>query len=340
MLTDAVNTWLKQILKQPNLQFRQLSGGANNLGIQVSAGQSSWFLKCFELSQAIAQKKQQNEFLFSQALSEAGIFTIPKPIAINTSLGVSLFEYIDGEKVTNANSEAVLKAALFIQEINACQLATPLTVASESPNSLDGFCDIVSERLTRFEAVQPDNESIAEQFSAMLKKIAQRHNKIRSSLPAHWHKTIERNIVSPSDFGFHNVLKQNKALYFIDFEYAGLDTPWKLFADFFSQPAVPVDIKHASQFLSIKLFKDLKDNPCDTLKVYELTLLKWCLIMLNEFLPEVQKRRLFSWNISCIEEQKEKLKQVQFAQLHKCDAYFDKISIKVIGLNKVLRETA
>ena len=46
--------------------------------------------------------------------------------------------------------------------------------------------------------------------------------------------------VSPSDFGFHNALREPSGrLRFIDFEYAGWDDPAKLVCDFFCQPAVP-----------------------------------------------------------------------------------------------------
>ena len=42
--------------------------------------------------------------------------------------------------------------------------------------------------------------------------------------------------MSPSDFGFHNVIKKKKKLFFFDFEYAGMDDPVKLISDFICQP--------------------------------------------------------------------------------------------------------
>ena len=35
-------------------------------------------------------------------------------------------------------------------------------------------------------------------------------------------------ILSPSDFGFHNIIIKDKKCYFIDFEYSGFDDPHKL----------------------------------------------------------------------------------------------------------------
>ena len=47
--------------------------------------------------------------------------------------------------------------------------------------------------------------------------------------------------LSPSDFGFHNALREPSGrLRFIDFEYAGWDDPAKLVGDFFNQVQAPV----------------------------------------------------------------------------------------------------
>ena len=43
-------------------------------------------------------------------------------------------------------------------------------------------------------------------------------------------------MIISSDFGFHNVINKNNKLFFIDFEYAGLDDPIKLICDFYCQP--------------------------------------------------------------------------------------------------------
>ena len=49
--------------------------------------------------------------------------------------------------------------------------------------------------------------------------------------------------LSPSDFGFHNALVDERAgLTFLDFEYAGRDDPAKLVSDFFCQPEIPVPL--------------------------------------------------------------------------------------------------
>jgi hypothetical protein len=46
--------------------------------------------------------------------------------------------------------------------------------------------------------------------------------------------------VSPSDFGFHNVIISRRTNYFIDFEFSGWDDPAKLYCDFILQPKIPI----------------------------------------------------------------------------------------------------
>jgi len=338
MLNDSVIAWLKIILGVNSIEFTPINGGANNLGIRVTSGKHSWFLKSFNTQSPNVKYKQQNEFLFSQEVYRNSLTATAKPIAINLEENVSLFAYIEGKKVEKACKNAVLQAILFFQNINHQAPPPQLNIASESPSTLAEFSSIVSNRLKKLETVAIESEQLSADYHKALTLIRQRQDKLTCNLAQHWQQEQQRSVLSPSDFGFHNAIKATSGYYFIDFEYAGLDTPWKVFADFFSQPAVPVDLTFALEFLKLEQFRPLKENPGDTIKVFELTQLKWCLIMLNEFTPEVQARRIHSWNISCFDEQQKKLHAAQLTQLKKCYNYFESIPNKVIELGKLLRD--
>ena len=102
--------------------------------------------------------------------------------------------------------------------------------------------------------------------------------------------------VSPSDFGFHNTLVKNGQLFFVDFEYAGRDDPAKFIADFFIQPEIKVDVGYMQLFADKAL--DFFDNKeiiiSRAVKLFPMFQVKWCCIMMNEFLPETAERRMFS----------------------------------------------
>ena len=120
--------------------------------------------------------------------------------------------------------------------------------------------------------------------------------------------------ISPSDFGFHNALENNnKEIYFFDFEYAGWDDPVKLIGDFFCQPQVPVPLKYFQEFSNTVLdYSKNKEYLIARAKAsFPLFQIKWCCILLNEFLPKHLGRRAFAGNVNNIEEKK-------LVQLQKC----------------------
>ena len=104
-------------------------------------------------------------------------------------------------------------------------------------------------------------------------------------------------ILSPSDFGFHNALLDREGnVRFFDFEYAGWDDPAKLVCDFFCQVELPVPRRLYSSFCeSIASRLPEPERVRQRIDVlFPVYQLKWCCIVLNEFLPVGQARRQFS----------------------------------------------
>ena len=104
---------------------------------------------------------------------------------------------------------------------------------------------------------------------------------------------LEKLTLSPSDFGFHNIIKKdNKYLCFIDFEYFGYDDPVKLISDFYYHPGMNLNSIQKKHWLkqTFEIFDEevfLRANLCKPL--YGLI---WCLIILNDFRPEILERRM------------------------------------------------
>ena len=109
--------------------------------------------------------------------------------------------------------------------------------------------------------------------------------------------TQERRTLSPSDFGFHNALKQpDNRIIFLDFEYFGWDDPAKMISDFLLHPAMSLGPEANRKFASAILgrFTDWPGLSARVESVYPLFGLKWCMIFLNEFLPDSLRRRQFA----------------------------------------------
>jgi hypothetical protein len=111
--------------------------------------------------------------------------------------------------------------------------------------------------------------------------------------------------LSPSDFGFHNALLTADGLKFFDFEYAGWDDPAKLCCDFFCQPQLPVALTHWELFVNgLAVALGAKDLPARARLLVPAYQIKWCCIMLNEFLRGEQSRREFALGGGAAEERK------------------------------------
>lgn len=342
----AETAWLRQVL-QRDFAVTPLQGGANNQGFCVSTDTQRFFLKRFADSDSAKQKLEQEQ-RFATVLYQHGIRHIPQPLAQHSALRLSLFSFIEGTPVRQLQAWHLAAALDFVRQINQPnlrrQLQSPkpaLTLAAESPATLADFCHIVERRLQRLSAVVGQASDCCQPaLQQLLTDIGKQLTALSQDLPASWQWPLDRSYLSPSDFGFHNAIEREHSLYFIDFEYAGCDSLWKLFSDFFAQPAVPVPLHYAAEFLRQPLFDELAQQPATLLQIYQLTQLKWSLLMLNEFLPEVMARRLHSLlnKLDQTEPATEFILSQQQAQLAKSQRYFQQIAERTHQLKQGLAE--
>ncbi len=128
--------------------------------------------------------------------------------------------------------------------------------------------------------------------------------------------------LSPSDFSFHNALRRaDGGLAFLDFEYFGWDDPVKLVSDFLWHPAMTLSAAQASRFArgAHELFAAQDATYGSRLRAYfPLFGLKWCTIMLNEFVADDWNRRQFAG-------QQRKRERVKAEQLHKSRALCEEV---------------
>ena len=114
------------------------------------------------------------------------------------------------------------------------------------------------------------------------------HTKLTVNLPSHIrHWDSMRCFLSPSDFGFHNILHSEGGLNFLDFEYAGRDDLAKLLSDFRLCPEIKVKKKYTEIFCK-NIIDDLELDKGFEKRLEILTNLgrvKWLCIVLNVFLP-------------------------------------------------------
>jgi hypothetical protein len=303
-------------LPSTNFQLTPITGGGNNRGFRVttSAG-DSYFLKWYFRHPDDPRDRLGTEFAFTQFCRRHGVDEVPQPYGRDEAAGLALYEFVEGRRLTAAEiDEAAVDAATkFFARVNEFRDradAGKLPIASEACFSVQEHLDRIGARVERLvaavDAPTADGtaadpafqefvrEKLVVGWEAIRRFVENYHDvnhlPIAEPLPA-----AERRL-SPSDFGFQNVLKApDGQLRFLDFEYAGWDDPAKTVCDFFCQVQVPVPPRFFERFCraigghGATAYKFV-ERCRRLLPAYRI---KWCCIVLNVFLAEGSARRAF-----------------------------------------------
>jgi hypothetical protein len=304
-------------------QATRVLGGANNRVFKIESAGENYLLKSYFQSAPGARDRLASDYGFCRFAWEAGVRALPQPIAADERARVAIYEFVEGRRLGagEVGQQAVDAAIQFIVELNRLrdrEDARQLPPAAEACFSISEHLDRVDERVNRLltiDETQPLGERAAGfARSELLPKwrgILHEVGAAAADLPAEASLPLPLAIrcLSPSDFGFHNaLLQENGQFRFFDFEYAGWDDPAKLICDFFCQPEVPVPIEFLGRFgdLALQEFPSREGIVTRAHLLLPVYRIKWCCIMLNEFLAVENKRRRFADPASSDYERKER----------------------------------
>ena len=307
----------------------RLAGGKNNRVFQLKSKDCSYCLKYYFRHESDLRDRLKTEYSFISFLWNSGITTVPKPIILDEFYGLGLYEFIEGGKLCSdeIKEDHIKQAIQFYLVLNEKKNnpgANQLPIASEACFSIFDHINCVEGRIKRLKKIEVMDE-LSEAARGFIKnRLIEAWVKIKKktfiqgeNLSLNLEQPISKKerCLSPSDFGFHNAILEKKGqLRFIDFEYAGWDDPAKMICDFFCQQEVPVDPK----FFSLIEAEVIKHSPNPDILQKKIRLLfpvykiKWCCIMLNDFLAVGNERRSFALHTKNDERKKEQLKRVEF----------------------------
>lgn len=284
----------------------RLPGGGNNRVYRVETAAGPVLLKEYFRHAADPRDRLGAEQAFLHFAWAHGVRAIPQPLACDRGAGIGIYEFLTGRKLAPGEVTAahVDEAAAFFAAVNRHRhgpATAALPVASEACFSLAEHLACVDRRMARLATIKPESDLHRRAAALVAERLVPAWQRVRASvaaggLPLDTPLAAADRVISPSDFGFHNCIATDSGLKFIDFEYAGWDDPAKTVCDFFCQPAVPVPREYFERFLEAAAdgSRDpaaLRERVSLLLPVYEL---KWCCIMLNEFLPADDRRRVFA----------------------------------------------
>lgn len=315
----VANTSIEKLLSSignlEEFKLFEIKGGLNNRSYRVETQNKNYFLKEYFQDDKDPRNRLVGEFEFCRFSQSHGIGEIAKPFASDSDAGIALYEFIEGVncRKDDISLSRVLEAAKFFKRLNkhkSSKEAVLLSEASEACFTPKAHSESVRRRIEKLAQIPGNGKVTTEAKSfvqeTLLPSFESIEGEVVSALTPESGNEQEKRCLSPSDFGFHNMLiDQKESLRFIDFEYAGWDSPAKMVCDFFCQPRLPVSIEWLESFIQESIEEEKHDLIHKQVKtLYPLYRLKWCCIIMNEFLPEGGRRRSFSTNLSVQENQK------------------------------------
>lgn len=285
-----------------------LGGGRNSQVFRVDMADGRILaLKAYFRQTGDPRDRLGTEFGALTFLWDHGVRCVPQPLTFDAEAGLGLYEFIEGLQQnvpSDADMDASWRFLVSLRALSSEPSAQALPVASEAHFSLQDVAEHIEARLSRLTCVSPDladrsglasflNDDLIPAWRGLLGDCQQGCR--RSGVAFEAALPQAQRTLSPSDFGFHNALRRQEGMVFLDFEYFGWDDPAKMLADFLLHPGMDLPLAQRQRFATGLLdHLELKHLAHRTRLCFPLFGIKWCLILLNEFLKGPLDRRTFA----------------------------------------------
>ncbi len=284
--------------------------GGNSRVFRVGCADGSEFAAKFYFRRADSGRSRLDaEFNALSFMWRHGIRCIPRPFAANSEFDFALYEFVAGRPIDSAyvaaaDIDQLVEFAAALKNLNSLPASRALPAAADACLGIDEIFRQIETRLQRLDGQHGDAPAdralarfLADEFVPAFRRAGQRMKSESGGNASGQVLAAADQTLSPSDFGFHNALRRDAGpITFLDFEYFGRDDPAKMIADFLLHPAQALNDGAKRHFVQriLQIFRDDRGLLARLEYLYPLVGMKWCMIMLNEFVPGELARREFA----------------------------------------------
>ena len=291
------------------MKIEIIESGRNNLVSKIYYKKKMYVYKKYLKSggNGIKYSRYDSETSFINLLRKKRIKNLPTIVATSAKTQANVFSYINGKKINKITEKDILQCINFIKKINQDILKKNyinFKKATEACISIDDHIQTAQKRILMLLKFQKNFGIYKKAKFFVNNTLKTKLDEIKVRIYESFSKNeIEKKlnkkdlILSPSDFGFHNVIKKKKRLFFFDFEYAGMDDPAKLISDFICQPDHKLSKKQRYFFYNniLKIFPQSDEIEKRFRAVFYIHRIKWCCVILSEILnKDYFERRKFA----------------------------------------------
>ena len=282
------------------MKIEIIPSGRNNLVSKIYYKKKLYVHKKYlkNKNNGIKYSRYKSETSFINLLRKNKIKNLPLILATDSRKQENVFSYIKGKKINKITENDIMQCINFIKKINQRILKKKyinFKNATEACFSIDNHIETADKRISMLSKF-PKKTGIYKEAkffvnTKLRKKLAEvKKNIFKSFSKSETKKKLNKKdlILSPSDFGFHNVIKKKQQLFFLDFEYAGMDDPAKLISDFICQPDNKLSKKQSFFFYKniLKIFPVSNEIERRFKAVINIHRIKWCCVILSEILSK------------------------------------------------------
>jgi hypothetical protein len=274
---------------------RRCRGGGNNRVFRVENADGA-LLAVKAYGKNDDRGRLAREFAGLSFLARNAMTEVPKTVAGDIDEGLAAYEWVEGEAIVKPEAGDMRAVLRFVNQIDALRKApgaSSLALAADAATSTGELWRQIDARAQRLKAIAVTSEPELRAYLNAFDEIAR---SLRGPAVSDIELPAEKRTLSPSDFGFHNALRRDGRLVFLDFEYFGWDDPVKLTVDFVLHPGMDLTSADTKEWLEgvAAIYGRDPDFPGRLRRLYPILALKWCLIILNEFVPAAWARRVAS----------------------------------------------
>lgn len=335
MTDDDVRIWANPLLDHPVEKCEKVSGRGNSRVYKLTAiDDGQYALKIYPERSLDGRTRLKTEFNAVRFLRANGFDDVPDAVRKDDDLNLGLYSWVAGQSIGTPDHQDLSRAIEFVRRLYDVSKTSQYPadeLATEACLSAKELVNQVDARFIRLQSVAMNNSALSEFLNLSFSQV---WRDIKQNLASTWPESSRENnldpkhrTLSPSDFGFHNALKNDGEITFIDFEYFGWDDPVKLTADFLWHPAMELDSNLAEKWKTsmLSIFGSepyFNERLNAAMPLYGL---RWAMIILNEFLPGFAVRRK-----NACETGSYNLEQAQKVQLKKAENYCEKAKAMIL----------
>ncbi len=237
----------QRFFKENIISINEINHGGNNHLFRVNFSENSVLLKVYSarsakhLSRGKELNRGKNEFEALSYLWNKGFREIPRPIKFFESDSVAIYSFEPGEILDDrqVGEKDICAASDFLVKLHKLPLEDRVNfgLATSACLSVSDYLAVLDSRISKIIDYSPIDEEGMHAREFLDKKVIPKAEELKSQTLKKVSNpdvslSVDKQVLTPADYGFHNILFDGKKYVFLDFEYFGRDDPARQILDF------------------------------------------------------------------------------------------------------------